>query len=272
MENINNIDDAINNQALLDAINAHKEEQSGNTQAKMAIELVRAKFFTPMEATIAPDENGNYQLNKGEEIKLNVINSADGEKYLLAFTSWEELEKWEKKENQQTLLSRFADYERMLFESGDLECKGFVIDPFGANVVLTRRNMIAVRDVLEEMDYEEEEEQQMPQPVQKPEEKNVVSVKVSELKDCPKELSEAIRKQLESDKGIKKAYLQSIVKGEEPGYLVAVEFEGDKDKILRGVLEVAKHYLPKGYSIDIMPCEDKLKEMLEKVTKPFFER
>ena len=70
----------------------------------------------------------------------------------MAFTDWTELKRWRDEENQQTFAMNFDDYAGMLLRKdaqGNISpALGFVINPFGGNIVVTREmvaNMIAAK-------------------------------------------------------------------------------------------------------------------------------
>ena len=81
-----------------------------------------------------------------------MLSTEDGRKFFMAFTDWMELKKWKDEENQQTFAMSFDDYAGMLLrkdaQGNSSPALGFVINPFGGNIVVTREmvaGMIAAK-------------------------------------------------------------------------------------------------------------------------------
>ena len=92
-----------------------------------------------------PDENGRVTIARDAKVQFPMLSTEDGRKFFMAFTDWTELKRWRDEENQQTFAMNFDDYAGMLLRSPAL---GFVINPFGGNIVVTREmvaSMIAAK-------------------------------------------------------------------------------------------------------------------------------
>ena len=54
----------------------------------------------------------------------------------MAFTDWKELYKWNSSKEQQTVIFGYKDFQSIMKEARDVY-SGMVINPFGANIVIT---------------------------------------------------------------------------------------------------------------------------------------
>ena len=88
--------DTINNKELIDAIEKMKEEKTMETQNKVIAEVLKAKFMCPVILQDAPKGGGKININKDTKIQFSVIKTTDAKNFLIAFTSDEEVNKWQK--------------------------------------------------------------------------------------------------------------------------------------------------------------------------------
>jgi hypothetical protein len=130
---------------------AIKEMQCNDTkemQNQMINEVMKAHFISPVNISPVPgptDDAGKVVLKEETTISFNMIVNPDNQQFFLAFTDWDELGKWGKSENQQTLITTFDDYAAMVLdEKGN--SAGFVINPYGGNVVFNKDMVRALRD------------------------------------------------------------------------------------------------------------------------------
>ena len=131
--------DTINNKELIDAIEKMKEEKTMETQNKVIAEVLKAKFMCPVILQDAPKGGGKININKDTKIQFSVIKTTDAKNFLIAFTSDEEVNKWQKNKTQQSIIYTFEDYAIISQNNDNLE--GFIIDPKGCNLIFTK-NMI----------------------------------------------------------------------------------------------------------------------------------
>ena len=117
-------------------------------------ELQKAKFLSPVviDPVPVPDENGRVTIARDAKVQFPMLSTEDGRKFFMAFTDWTELKRWRDEENQQTFAMNFDDYAGMLLRKdaqGNISpALGFVINPFGGNIVVTREmvaSMIAAK-------------------------------------------------------------------------------------------------------------------------------
>lgn len=119
------------NENLIKAIKIWRDKKDGESFSKVIEEMKKTKFNFPVK-----------EMN--EMLMYATIRNSKGEKLLLAFTSLEEFHKWNK--DKDVLLKRymFEDYAKILLDSNNVD-SGFVIDPFGVNLVFDKR---AINEIL----------------------------------------------------------------------------------------------------------------------------
>lgn len=107
-------------------------------------EVIKATFLAPVviDPPPAADEQGMFKILPGSRIQFPMLQAPDGSQFFMAYTDWEELRKWKNEDNQQTFGLKLTDYADMLFgkdEKGNTNpAAGFVINPFGANMAMTK--------------------------------------------------------------------------------------------------------------------------------------
>ncbi|MCM1043894.1 MAG: SseB family protein [Candidatus Gastranaerophilales bacterium] len=134
----------VTNPMLVGAIELLKAEDTPDHRQLFMDEVMKAAFLIPAEVSPAPepDQEGKVRLTPANKIQFPMLSAPDGKRFFMAFTDWTELKKWKDEEGQQTFVVRFKDYADMLFRKdakGNVNpAGGFVINPYGGNIVITR--------------------------------------------------------------------------------------------------------------------------------------
>ena len=134
----------VSNPMMVGSIELLKAEDTPEHRQMFLEELQKAKFLAPVVIDPAPQPDAKVQFH--------MLSTEDGRKFFMAFTDWMELKKWKDEENQQTFAMNFDDYAGMLLrkdaQGNSSPALGFVINPFGGNIVVTREmvaGMIAAK-------------------------------------------------------------------------------------------------------------------------------
>lgn len=144
----------VSNPMMVGSIELLKAEDTPEHRQMFLDELQKAKFLAPVviDPVPQPDEKGQVKIAKDAKIQFPMLSTEDGRRFFMAFTDWTELKKWRDEENQQTFAMNFDDYAGMLLRKdaqGNISpALGFVINPFGGNIVVTREmvaSMIAAK-------------------------------------------------------------------------------------------------------------------------------
>ena len=134
----------VSNPMMVGSIELLKAEDTPEHRQMFLDELQKAKFLSPVviDPVPVPDENGRVTIARDAKVQFPMLSTEDGRKFFMAFTDWTELKKWRDEENQQTFAMNFDDYAGMLLRKdaqGNISpALGFVINPFGGNIVVTR--------------------------------------------------------------------------------------------------------------------------------------
>ena len=144
----------VSNPMMVGSIELLKAEDTPEHRQMFLDELQKAKFLAPVviDPVPQPDEKGQVKIARDAKIQFPMLSTEDGRRFFMAFTDWTELKKWRDEENQQTFAMNFDDYAGMLLRKdaqGNISpALGFVINPFGGNIVVTREmvaSMIAAK-------------------------------------------------------------------------------------------------------------------------------
>lgn len=134
----------VSNPMLVGAIELLKAEDSKDHRNLFMTEMLKAHFLAPAIINPTPEvnEKGQAKLAPGSQIQFPLLTAPDGKQFFMAYTDWTELKKWKDEENQQTFALGFDDYAAMLLrkdkEGNSSPAAGFVINPFGGNIAITR--------------------------------------------------------------------------------------------------------------------------------------
>ena len=127
----------VSNPMLVGAIELMKADPSPEHNSLLIKEMMNAKFMAPAMVDPAPVEDGNgvFKPVPGCKVQFPMLTAADGKRFLMAFTDKLEYQKWKESENQSFVALSVAEYAGMILRK-DSQAAGFVINPFGANIVI----------------------------------------------------------------------------------------------------------------------------------------
>lgn len=244
------INKPITNPKLLNAI---EEMRKDNKKERFFInELLKAKFLCPAKVELknsVKDEKGQLIVGEGSTIALTSIDDQQGKHYLMAFTDWKEIGKWSQEENLQTIILTCEDYQKFLTKE-DSPYAGFVINPYGANIMLNNEILENIHS--NEMTMQAGE-----------------SVMIGEPKDYPTEMVRKLKQMFKDIKEIRCAYLLWMARNNETSYLLVLDANGNEQKLFPVVGEICKPYL-KGNFIDMVPFSSQFGQRAVENQKPFY--
>lgn len=134
----------VSNPMLVGAIELMKAEDTPDHRNMFINEMMNAKFLAPAIVTPKPetDESGKVTIQPGSQIQFPMLTAPEGKQFFMAFSDETELKKWKDEQEQQTFSLTFDDYAAMLLrkdKNGNTSpALGFVINPFGGNIVITK--------------------------------------------------------------------------------------------------------------------------------------
>lgn len=132
------------NPAFLLAMNRMKENNNAETQNKMVEEALNARFLVPciMEMK-AGTEKDKKRTPENTTPRISMIKTTDGRTFFIAFTDLNELNKWQKNEDQNVLVMSFDDIAGMVLNQ-NVESEGFVVNPASTNVVFQKKMVFTI--------------------------------------------------------------------------------------------------------------------------------
>ena len=215
-------------------------------------ELVKAKFLCPIQIDAKKLKKTDYNikiLNEDTEVALISITNKTGEQYLMAFTDENEFQKWNPDKNQQTLIFSFEDYKRIVLSEHSL-FKGFVLNPFGDNIVLNS-------DILENI-YSQQTEI-----------KKNHSIMIGLPKEYPTLMIEHLIKYFQKTKSIMAAYLLWMVNVDESSYLLVLDTKISLQELFPKINEICQPYLGSKL-LDVVDMGSELGKTAIENQKPFY--
>lgn len=119
---------------LPELINDWRNKKDSESFGKVIEQVKKTSFYCPVRI-------------QGDGTKMmGIIRNSKGESLLLAFTTKEEAQKWNKDLTTKYEIRNFNQYADMLLSDTDVNI-GFVIDPFGANLTLDKKIITDIKNM-----------------------------------------------------------------------------------------------------------------------------
>jgi hypothetical protein len=241
----------ITNQKLVEIMKEIKNNDS--KEMEFLDELLKAKFLCPIIKELKPTSkngSGKIILNEGTTINLLGLSLKIGKNYLMAFTDWTELGKWKSATNQQTLILSYDDYQAVILKDGSTY-EGFVINPYGANIVLEKNSIQNINQRFEKINKGE-------------------SVMIGLPKEYPYDMVQQMMIYFDKIKVVKAVYLLWMVRGEEASYLLVLDIVGIHQSVFPQIANVCQPYL-KGKLLDMIPMNTVFGKNAIENQQPFYQ-
>lgn len=212
----------------------------------MLQELYKASYITPI------------QMQDGRTV-LPLLRKENGSKFMMFFTDWPELRRYDKNQQCEYKTVRFHDM-KVLIENVD----GIAVNPFGVNIVLDKEIMDAVEKAANGM-------------LQLPEKKITMGgdtqLRITAVSEDAQELIDAASELLSENKKVNAAYLRLMVKDSElrPSYLMIVDASCSLKELYK---EIAEKTIPlaKGMDIEFVSYQEEFGQKAAANTKPFYKK
>lgn len=244
--------DTINNKELIDAIERMKQEKTIEAQNKVISEVLKAKFMCPVILESAPKGGGKININKDTKIQFSIIKTTNDKNFLIAFTSEEEVHKWQKNKTQQSIIYTFEDYSIIAEKNDNLE--GFIIDPKGCNLVFTKNMIRQIKNSITRESVVKKD----------------TKVELSVPKDLSTDLVSKLKDVFSNNNEIKKAYFLNMVKEGEKSYLLIIDAGGNEKQYFNTIASAAIPFL-KGMPLNLLPINTEFGTKVIQEFKPFYE-
>lgn len=130
----------IRNPKLVEAMQAMIRHDTEKTRGHMAAALMESRLLSPIERqTVLTEMEG-----PSTRIRFEDIQNTQGDKYYLAFTDMDEYAKWNEDEtHNQALIMTMDDFGNLLIRNIN-DLKGFVINPYGENISISKSLLLSL--------------------------------------------------------------------------------------------------------------------------------
>ncbi len=242
----------LTNLELVKIMNDFLNEKNAENEVVLIEKITQAHFLTPI---IIEGEIENGTIKAGTTMSFKMLTNNSGDSFFMAFTDWEELGKWSK-EREETLISTYEDLKSMV-DNDTQRVKGFVINPYGQNIVITPELMQYFSQRKSEIVIKKDTNVMLGQPA-----------------NYPHEMVKALSKFFNENREVESAYLfLAHMEGEaKPNLLFIIDFTGEKAAIFPRVAAIAQSYLGKDEYIDLIPLNTDFGKNATKNATPFYKR
>ena len=140
MNKSNQSSESVKNPKLVAALQEVLKHDDFITRSQMAAALMEARLLSPIQKqTVLTEKKGPSTW-----IRVESITNTEGEKYYLAFTDMDEYSKWnEDGSHDQALIMTMEDFGNILIRQVN-DLKGFVINPYGENISITKQLLLSL--------------------------------------------------------------------------------------------------------------------------------
>ena len=252
----------VNTERLIELIAEMREKQTPESQEAVLEEIVmNARFLIPAEVHMFSEEEkkNNENPEHNARVRFGMLTNDKKETYFPAFTTMDELHKWNPSYEGETMALSFDDYSAMLSKSSEL--KGMVIDPFNSNLIIDSR-MAEDLSLTKSMKLNGSAKRAM---------RNGEKLQFTLPEVMPDAMINAISEHLKGIDIVNKAYFRLMIReNNAQSYLVAVDFEGeDYEPLFKGIAEAARPHLGNMF-IDLVDVTNPLGQKVVECTEPFY--
>lgn len=143
----------VSNAMLCGAIETMKADPNDKTRRMVLEEILKATFLCPVTLSQPPvtGKDGEPAIPEGCQVQYQMLQDSKDRPLLMAFTGEEQMQRWKEKSGHSESYAfgcNFQEYAMMMLnkqEDGSFgPAQGFVIDPYGENLVMDRDKVINI--------------------------------------------------------------------------------------------------------------------------------
>ncbi len=255
------------NDALVAAIAELKEKKNPAIMKDIYENMVSGKFYIP--ATLDPkpvkDAQGKIIGKPAEQVKVNfrIIHTEDKKSFLPCFTDRKTYDETANAADAEAIVVTYPELAQMVVKSNG-NIHGFVINPFSNSLQINADMVKQIEDAKEKMIAEKNS------PVKKQQIEG--KIKVRAPKYMPFALIDEAKKYFDENGTVNAAYIQMLEqKGKEDEYLVAVDMDGDPQKVFAELFPLIKD-LSYGIKVALTTTDEGLGQSIAAHTEPFYKK
>jgi|SRR5659263_328385 len=261
----------VDNKSLIEQMKFLKNRNSITGSNAFINALLSARFLLPAQISCPQSqvsrppegyEAENIQsivIRKDTVMAFPSYSDNSNNHYMMVFTDWDELRQWPAfQPDQQTVVHTYMEICKMFEDQQDMY-SGFVINPFGRNLVITRKTISKIRSRLQEA---------AGVPSRPP--KRDDRIFLADPKIFPLDMAVALRSFMRSRSDVMSAYLLLMIREGKQSYLVVIDCSGNYNELFGILHDLSVKYLKKGQSFDFILAASSLGQQAINGRKPFF--
>ncbi len=250
----------ITNPALVQAMDAMKQERNQKTEVTFVNHLKAARFLVPANIKTVQNaqanSDGTVELKEQPQISFVLFNDSEKKKFFPLFTDIAELRKWKESNQHQLAALSYRDLCEFLKRNPENEIAGAVVNPYGQNIMIPLASLHRILNT----------EAIAPG----------TQIQIGTLKEDPIELLDVLKEYLATKPEVNKAYLR-VMKREDkpnPNFLLLIDTSVSEEtqvrELFNGISQAAKPHL-RGVELAIAPTTNRFGEAALRDAVPFYE-
>ena len=267
-----NIFPNLENDALVAAMNALRENETPETQGAFINAAVKARYFAPVDVMDGDGNaltgSGKMEVPQGAKFNFKLIINSKGEKFFPLFTDIAEFQKWSGDAQIKTLVVVFPQMASLVNKRADA-VKGFVLNPMSQNLIFPKElldNMLkhAQEQVAKAQAAQTTQNSEAPQ--------QQVTYYFGKTVNIPDSVVASLKKTIAKNPEVNSAYLIMMKQGTQEHYMFVLDIEADAEKskkIADTICSTAKLFLTK-FPIVACPLNSEIGANAPKVDEPFY--
>jgi hypothetical protein len=132
----------IENPELINAIEGYMKNPAQETEFRMVNAIKGANYISPVSVEGKIDGNA---IQEGTTMTFALVINPNGDKFFPVFSDMSELRKWSET-HQETLVASYNDMASLTITGLD-GIKGFVINPFTQNIIVTQERINYIKSL-----------------------------------------------------------------------------------------------------------------------------
>lgn len=267
-----NIFPNLENDVLVTAMNALRENETPETQGAFINAAVKARYFAPVDVIDGEGNpltgNGKMEIPKDAKFNFKLIINSKGEKFFPLFTDIEEFQKWSGDAQIKTLVVVFSQMANLVNKRADA-VKGFVLNPMSQNLVFPKELLDNMLKHAQEQVAKAQAAQAAQNGEQPPQQ---VTYYFGKTVNVPDSVIASLKKTLAKHSEVNTAYLIMMKQGVQEHYMFVLDIDADAEKskkIADSICSTAKLFLTK-FPVVACSLKSEIGANAPKVDEPFY--
>ena len=246
----------VENPKLTELLAKYREADNAEASAlkKQIIEEIATNawlllVFEMDDTDITDNSDGTITFNKGGIMSIPMFDATDGsDAYIPVYTDWPELRKGPQYTGNQTktLIVSFDDLIGLAKDTDGIINRGITVNPYSDPFVLTPQDVLSM---MVHNGY------LITRSTTKTAQKDT-KVTLADPGELAAEMAEAAVQYAQGNPDINAFWLKLMTSEEEQSLLMVIDFTGDQETVFSGIADAATPFLPEGYYLDMISCDD----------------